>query len=129
MLIFKNAKDLEKAFNKLGFSRRQVVLIKAAKAGAEIIRQDAAWRAPRETGRLQEEMILTTAGTESNAAEVTVKIGPSRRAFYGLFQEIGTAHHATQPFLEPALKAKKSEAYAAVAKELWAAIKREIANG
>ena len=32
---------------------------------------------------------------------VVVGVGPTRRAFYGLFQEFGTAHHAAQPFMRP----------------------------
>lgn len=125
MLIFKNAADLEKAFTALGFSRRKAVLVKAARAGAEIIRAEAAKRAPRDQGTLEDEMVMTIAGTGSNAAEVTVKIGPSIRAFYGLFQELGTAHHSAQPFLQPALDAKVEEALEATGKALWEAIDKE----
>ena len=33
---------------------------------------------------------------------VLVMAGPTKAAFYGLFQEFGTAHHAAQPFMRPA---------------------------
>jgi HK97 gp10 family phage protein len=48
--------------------------------------------------------------TESAPDQALVKIGPSILAFYGLFQELGTIHHVSQPFLEPALESKKDEA-------------------
>jgi HK97 gp10 family phage protein len=31
-----------------------------------------------------------------------VHVGPTKRAFHGTWQEFGTAHHATQPFMRPA---------------------------
>lgn len=30
-----------------------------------------------------------------------VEVGPTKRAFYGRFQEFGTAHHKAQPFMRP----------------------------
>lgn len=35
-------------------------------------------------------------------------VGPTQRAFYGLFQEFGTAHHAAKPFMRPTWDALKS---------------------
>lgn len=39
------------------------------------------------------------AGTGSNAE---VYVGPTVQAFYGMFQEFGTAYHGAKPFLRPA---------------------------
>lgn len=30
-----------------------------------------------------------------------VEVGPTQKAFYGVFQEFGTAHHKAQPFMRP----------------------------
>ena len=38
---------------------------------------------------------------------VITSVGPTRAAFYGLFQEFGTAHHAAQPYMRPAWDALK----------------------
>jgi HK97 gp10 family phage protein len=32
---------------------------------------------------------------------VVVRAGPTKKAYYGMFQEFGTAHNAAQPFMRP----------------------------
>jgi HK97 gp10 family phage protein len=39
------------------------------------------------------------AGGRGKAA--IVRVGPTQKAFYGVFQEFGTAHHAAHPFMRP----------------------------
>lgn len=38
---------------------------------------------------------------------VIVMVGPTQSAFYGQFQEFGTAHHAAKPFMRPTWDALK----------------------
>jgi HK97 gp10 family phage protein len=56
--------------------------------------------------------------------ETTVAVGPSRRAFYGGFQEFGTAHHAAQPFARPAFDAVAPESLRILSAVMW----RELAG-
>lgn len=95
----------------LEFGVQRKSLVEVTKAGAEIIRVEAEARAPvGESGNLARSMMLSV--VESAANEVIVKIGPSRKGFYGVFQEKGTSHHRPQSFLRPAFDDKKSEAIA-----------------
>src|SRR5690606_13750740 len=90
-------------------------------AGAEPIREDAVRRAPRRTGFLAGHIITEPVKGRTDQ----VVIGPTKDAFYGLFQELGTSHHRAQPFLRPALEAKKDEAQRRAAAVLRAGIERE----
>jgi HK97 gp10 family phage protein len=108
--------DFEAKLKALEFAVQKESLIAAVKAGAEIIRAEAEARAPRRTGTLAEEEMITV--VESTAFEVVAKIGPSKEAFYGLFQELGTAHMTAHPFLLPAAEDKKQEALDAAGKVL-----------
>lgn len=42
----------------------------------------------------------------ASASSAEVYVGPTTKAFYGMFQEFGTARHAAKPFLRPAMDAK-----------------------
>lgn len=108
--IFKNAAELEKKFNQHGHAVRRQLLTKATKAGAELIQKRAEELAPRDTGQLAESELVRIDSSQSSAAEVVAKIGPSKDSFYGFFQEFGTAHHAAQPFLKPALEQTQAKA-------------------
>ncbi len=108
--IFKDAAALKAAFDRQGYAMRRILLTKSVKAGAEIIRARAEQLAPRDTGQLAESELVRVIGADSSAAEVVAKIGPSKAAFYGMFQEFGTAFMPAQPFLHPALEQTQAEA-------------------
>jgi HK97 gp10 family phage protein len=72
-------------------------------AGAEIIQQAASERAPRDTGKLAENIVI------SDVKDGTVDIGPDRDRFYGLFLEFGTSKMAARPFLQPAFEESKEQ--------------------
>lgn len=38
---------------------------------------------------------------------VSVQVGPTQDAYYGMFQEFGTRHHAAKPFMRPAWDSMK----------------------
>ena len=50
----------------------------------------------------------TPRGQNNYTAEV--KVGPSNRAYYGRFLELGTSKMAAHPFLRPAFESKSQEA-------------------
>jgi HK97 gp10 family phage protein len=47
--------------------------------------------------------------------QATVKVGPSKQAFWGRFQELGTKYQTPQPFMTPTLQADGQIAVAAFA--------------
>lgn len=53
---------------------------------------------------------LRRARKRGSDASATVQIGPHRRAFYGMFQELGTSRQAARPFLRPAFESKAQDA-------------------
>ncbi len=77
------------------------VLLRAAEWGAQILADEMEKGAPTRTGRLAGHIGTKTA--EHSADTAIVDVGPEQTAFYGRFQELGTVHHAAQPFMRPAL--------------------------
>lgn len=127
MAVLQGLDQFDRALKQLSLVTQGQLLKQAVKKGAELIREEAENRAPRDTGTLAEEEIVSVVAGESNAFEATVKIGPSKKAFYGFFQEFGTAHHAAQPFLMPSFEEKQDEALQVVSDELRKAVEK-IAN-
>lgn len=112
--IFKDAKDLERKLKEHGYAVRRTIMTKAVRAGAEVIQERASQLAPRNPvvagTTLAESIVIKVIAADSSSAEVVARIGPNRSAFYGLFQEKGTAFHSAQPFLNPALTQSYQEA-------------------
>lgn len=90
-------------------------------AAAEIIRDEAELRAPVDTGFLKGHMLATWYGRGRYAL-----VGPSKSAYYGEFQERGTSKMRAQPFLRPALDARRVEAINALAAEMRKSIKEAV---
>lgn len=84
----------------------------AAKPVHELIQEGA----PRRTGQLSS--TIAEEVVERRPGRVVQGLGPDRKAFYGFFQEFGTAHHAAQPFLLPALKKGEPRAIEAATLEI-----------
>lgn len=100
------------------------VLREAVGAAAELVRKDAAERAPRgATGKLQGGMIAVS--MEGSSDRAAFRIGPSAEAWYGGFVEKGTKHSAAKPFLRPALDSKRKAVVQTVRARLAAALLRE----
>lgn len=101
------------------------LIVRSLRAGAEPIRQEASDRAPRgdEAPHLADNII--TVVSDQTATGATARVGPSKQGFYGLFQEIGTAHHRAQPFLLPAYDSKVNEAIEIIGEELGDGIEEE----
>lgn len=102
--------------------------------GAEVIRAEAAEKAPRKTGTLASDIQKAVKKQTKNRVEV--HIGPGKKGWYGRLVEEGHAivrggyrrfkknpsnvigHAPPHPFLRPALDEKADEANEVVAKEL-----------
>jgi hypothetical protein len=76
----------------MGKALRGKVLLKAAKAGATLVRDRARELAPRGTGDLAERGIIF-ATTVRKATYIEVSVGHRRDQFYGVFQELGVSPH------------------------------------
>lgn len=119
----------ESKLRDLALTVQRKALVKATKRGGELIREEAASRVERDTGRASEQQILVLRNSENSADEVTVRVGTSMKAFYALFLEIGTAHSTAEPFLGPAFEAKKDGALRVAGEEFMAAIDEVIQKG
>lgn len=117
--------DLARVYASLPDAIEIRVLEDAARAGAQVIADGAAVRAPRATGELAGSMVVET---ELMSHGVVAKIGPTADAFHGLFQELGTPHHAAQPFLRPALDEDGPRAIAVMTQAMVIGTEREAAR-
>lgn len=71
-------------------------IITAGKAAFAAAMRSGASRS--EAGEAAREANRAAGGAGRHAV---VEVGPTNKAFYGTFQEFGTAHHAAQPFMRP----------------------------
>jgi HK97 gp10 family phage protein len=83
-------------------SVRQRMLMRALKENVEPTRSLAGQLSPLRTGRLAAGEKIASVPSLSNADTATVRVGPARKVFYGLFNENGTIHMTATPFLGPA---------------------------
>lgn len=100
--------ELKRDFERLDYSKQEKVLNKFAREMAEPIRRRAGELAPVLTGTLSRNIIISGAGQLNDRFSVSVLIGPSMKAFYGLFPEIGVPRK--QPFLDPAFEQEADRA-------------------
>ena len=123
--------DLMANLKKLPNAVNRTVQVAALKAGAEPIRDEMSILAPRDEDAsaphledlivvevITEERLITQFGHETP----TVAIGPSRKAFYGFFQEFGYGPGPAQPFARPAFDQQHQESLRIISAQLWAAL-------
>lgn len=98
---------------------------------AEPMRVRMSELAPHEPGApdLRAAMVISPVRASSRSdvireTETAVAVGPSRDAYYGLFQEFGTVHHGAQPFARPAFDSVAPESLRILSEVLW----RELAG-
>lgn len=101
--------------------RAEGAVEKALDEAGKLVQEDASQRAPRKTGFLASEIVR-----EVDVDKLDVRIGPSKAAWYGKFPELGTKHQAAQPFLRPALDARRKDAREAFITELEKAIEAAL---
>jgi HK97 gp10 family phage protein len=117
--------NFERLLKSMELFPQKQLLVAATKAGAELIREEGERRAPRDSGLLAEEESIQI--KEAAADEVVARIGPSKKAFYGVFVEFGTVLMPARPFLTPAYETKKNEALKVAGAHLAAAIIKRFA--
>lgn len=108
--------DLLRKLENLTLTTQKKGIASALRKAGKLISLRAAQLAPKGFGTLSREQMVSV--QEQTATSALAKIGFSIRAFWGLFQELGTAHHREQPFLLPAFKEKEAEAVEVIADEL-----------
>ena len=104
----------------------------AALEGAEVIRVEAAEKAPRKTGTLAEDIQKEI--TKQTKSRVEIHVGPGKKGWYGRLVEEGHAivrdkkvvgHVSPKPFLRPAFDEKTDEAQNVIAAELRRRLKAD----
>jgi HK97 gp10 family phage protein len=113
-----------KKLERLELSVQKQILTEAVKEGAELIRVVAALSAPQRTGLLRKQIKITMAVNQ--AKEVIARIGWAKKAFYGMFVELGTKSQAAQPFLEPSFEATKESALRKAMERLKRSIEQSV---
>lgn len=110
--------------DKLSLTEGKQIIARSLRRGPQLIAEEAARLAPKLTGKLSENIVVSV--QEQTATHAIARVGPARSAFYGRFAEYGTEKMQEEPFLEPAFEAKKDEAVAAIAEDLARLIEEAI---
>lgn len=139
---FEGGKELAAALESLPESVRRPVLLKALKAAGVPMAEQMGSLAPRDTSGFEGEGHVPLADSMkiSVATRVmgefldretvgAVAVGPSKDAFWGLFQEYGTAFHGAQPFARPSFDANYEQALAIFRAQMWAEIRAAAESG
>lgn len=98
--------ELEEAFT--AGSKRAVrkFLQRVEQRAAKVLRMALSEEAPYDTGALSEDIHIQTLQGDGT---LTVRVGPSKRTFYGMFQEFGTIHTPAQHWMELTAKEHQDE--------------------
>jgi len=116
---------LRKQLEQLDQTMRKPLLERMVKVGGELVREVAAQKAPvGETATLTDNIIVEV--LDSSAYHATAGIGPHKNAFYGIFQEYGTASHKAQPFMRPAWDEKRLASVKVMAEVGRRAVRRGV---
>jgi len=118
--------ELLRQLEQIGTEAEQVKQ-EALVAGAKVVQQAASQKAPRDTGKLAENIVISDIKEDG-----TVDIGPDRDRFYGLFVEFGRKAGEKKgrkypkadphPFLQPAFEENVNR----VQDEMADVIRREL---
>lgn len=98
--------ELEEAFTTGSKRAVKKFLQKVERQATKPLVESAKQYAPYETGNL--EMEIHRESVTSDGA-LTMRVGPSSRAFYGIFEEFGTQHQAAMHWLENSARAVQNE--------------------
>lgn len=108
-VVIKGMEQFKRQIQRLDLSKRQGVLVKGLLRAVEPTRVEIGGAAPSDTGFLSRSIVAQENKRESDIYGVTVDIGATSKAFYGFFQEFGTAHHPPQEFMEPTIQRNLDE--------------------
>jgi len=101
----------------------------ALMAAAKPIQEEASMLAPRDDDarppHLAERIVVQVLSDEEIASDTpTVAIGPSRKVFYGFFQEFGYGPGPAQPFMRPAFDQHVQDSLKIIETHIWAHLER-----
>lgn len=99
--------ELEKTLTEDTRKAAMRFLRRVEKKAAAVFQQEAERTAPIDTGFLAEHIVVETHVTDDT---MEAKIGPTKQAYYGRFQEFGTKYQAGRHWLQRAYEASKEEA-------------------
>lgn len=120
-------REVAQALNGLATRLSRKVQREALYEVAEPMRAAMARHAPHDPGApdLNKSMTISNATKKDGLDEgaVGVRVGPSKWAFWGLFQEHGTTRHGAQPFMRPAFDTEGPKILQRLVPILW----RELA--
>jgi HK97 gp10 family phage protein len=130
----------------LGVELEKNMIRPALKAGGTVVRDEARLRAPirsdaqrKKTGGTRAKKDGTVVDRvrlpgnlrrsirvrmRTHRSRIIAAIGATKRAFYAVFLELGTAHQPAEPFLRPAADAKQGETLRAVEMSLRDQLRR-----
>lgn len=112
----KGAEDIIRRLDLVGAAAMPQTQAAVAEA-AKVIRDEAASRVRKRTGTLARSITIDEP-KRKEPHEASVRIGPSKEGFYGMFLELGTSKMPAYPFLVPALKASRAQLRKAIVEEL-----------
>lgn len=121
--------DLAANLAKLPHAVTRQIQTEALIAAAKPIQEEASMLAPRddEAGppHLADRIVVQVLRDEDIASDLpTVAIGPSRKVFYGFFQEFGYGPGPAQPFMRPAFDQHVQDSLKIVQAHLWKALEQ-----
>lgn len=122
-------KELDEALRQLPDALQAGPVRSGLKAAGKYLAEGMATRAPRDpvvAGVTLAEEIVAEATVSTKRHSASVQIGPTRRAFYGSFQEFGTEDHPAQPFMRPTLDQDGQGAIAVFASHMKEGIDRVV---
>jgi HK97 gp10 family phage protein len=93
-------------------------LRRAAKDASEIWENAISERAPSMTGFLKSQITMSSKAVGGDEGRLQVMVGPSKKAFYGIFQEFGTRYQKAHPFVRPAFEQTKDAVLAKFVEDL-----------
>jgi len=129
-IVISGLEQFKRDLEQIDFSKRKDTLVKAVLKAAEPIRDDASTGAPVDTGFLSRNIVIQEDKKNSDSlSSVVVDVGATSRAFYGFFQEFGTAFQQAQPFLQPAIDSNESEIESKLVDYIQEEIDKVLTNG
>lgn len=98
------------------------VLRQAGKRAGAIWVEAIEENAPVLTGHLEANIAMSSRAESGEDGSMTIAVGPTKDAFYGIFDEFGTSKQAAKPFMRPAFEAHQDDVLAVFVDELWNAL-------
>lgn len=115
--------ELAKALDGLSTRLTKSIVRDALYMGGEPIRKVAGENAPRRAPAPDMADHIGISNAKPREDDIAaVAIGPTKDFYYGLFQELGTIHHAAHAFMRPAFDTQAPKGLTLIGEELWRAL-------